>query len=196
MSVWNIRRGGCPRFQVCVAQRCRVWMKASVCYNEAMQQRKDCTTTKWLQSHAHMQELTRKWQQLILIIFLTMSSQLCPSLFMTRLLSRDVFTFYRYSPSFGSPFVLAVLLCVTAKRKERRKATGKTRKEYRKEEGHLERKPLEGEVLLSWPRLLGSSQEQWSWYGLAISWPLQSPKPVYWHHQKFSDCLVPEFREI
>ena len=38
-------------------------------------------------------------------------------------------------------------LCVTAKRKERRKAKGKTRKETRKEEGHLERKPLEGDTL-------------------------------------------------
>ena len=38
-------------------------------------------------------------------------------------------------------------MCVTAKRKERRKAEGKTRKETRKEEGHLERKPLEGDTL-------------------------------------------------
>ena len=30
---------------------------------------------------------------------------------------------------------------------ERRKAKGKTRKETRKEEGHLERKPLEGDTL-------------------------------------------------
>ena len=38
-------------------------------------------------------------------------------------------------------------MCVTAKRKGRRKAKGKTRKETRKEEGHLGRKPLEGDTL-------------------------------------------------
>ena len=37
--------------------------------------------------------------------------------------------------------------CVTAKRKERIKAEGKTRKETRKGEGHLERKLLEGDTL-------------------------------------------------
>ena len=37
----------------------------------------------------------------------------------------------------------SIRLFVTAKRKERRRAKGKTRKETRKEEGHLERKPLQ-----------------------------------------------------
>ena len=47
-----------------------------------------------------------------------------------------------------SPFVVSGMQqCVTAKRKGRRKAEGKTRKETRKGGEHLDRKPLEGDKL-------------------------------------------------